>query len=103
MHVAVVQTGRCCDTIVDSVENEPHVEDLTQHLPGHLAVPGASTAAEVKDLMYSGLSITSISEELVQALRGQSGMRQTVITQAFIGHARVVTSLDQGYDIDTQS
>ena len=30
--VAVVQPGRCGETIVNSVENEPHVEVLTQHL-----------------------------------------------------------------------
>ena len=101
--VAVVQPGRCGDTIVDSVENEPLVEGMTQHLAGRLAVPGASAAAEVKALMDSGSSITAMSEELVQALRGQSGMTQTALMQAFVWHARVVTSLGQECDIETQS
>ena len=43
--VAVVQPGRCGDTIMDSAENEPHVEGLTQYLAGRLEVPGASAAA----------------------------------------------------------
>ena len=100
--VAVVQPGRCGETIVNSVENEPHVEVLTQHLAGRLAAPGASAAAEVKVLMDSGSSITAMSEELVQVLRGQPGMTQTALTQAFVGHARVVTSLGQECDIETQ-
>ena len=90
--VTVVQPGRCGETIVDSVENEPRVEVLTQHLAGRLAAPGASAAAEVKVLMDSGSSITAMSEELVQTLWGQVGMTQTVVTQAFVGRACVVTS-----------
>ena len=43
--------------------------------------------------MDSVPSITAMSEELAQALRGQPGMAQTALTQAFIGHARVVTPL----------
>ena len=101
--VAVVQPGRCGEPIVNSVENEPHVEVLTQNLAGRLAVPGASSAAEVKMLMDSSSSITAMSEELVQALRGQVWMTQTALTQAFVGHARVVTSLDQECDIETKS
>ena len=101
--VAVVKTGRCDDMIVSSVENEPHVEGLTQHLAGRLAVPGTSAAVEVKVIMDSGSSITAMSEELVQALRGQPGTTQTALTQAFVGHARVVTSLDQECDTGTQS
>ena len=100
--VAVVQPGRPVSP-VDSVENEPHVEGLMQHLAGRLAVPGASAAAEVKVLTDSGSSITAMSEELVQALRGQPGMTQTASTQAFVAHARVVTSLGQECDIETQS
>ena len=50
----VVQPDRCRGTIVNSVENEPHVEVLTRHLAGRLAVPGASAAAEIKVLMDSG-------------------------------------------------
>ena len=88
---AVELPGRCGETIVNSVENEQHVEVLTQHLAGRLAVPGASAAAEVKVLMDAGSSITAMSEELVQALRGQVRMAQTALTQAFVGHARVVT------------
>ena len=99
---AVVQPGRCGDTIVNSVENEPHVE-TTQHLAGRLAVPGAAAAAEIKMLMDSGSSITVMSEELVQALRKQVGMAQTALTQAFVGNARVVTLLGQECDIETQS
>ena len=63
---------------MNSVENEPHVEVLTQHLAGRLAVPGASAAAEVKVIMDSGSSITTMSEELVQALRGQMGIANRV-------------------------
>ena len=100
--VAVVQPGRCGDTIGDSVENEPHVEGPTHHLAGRLAVPGASAAAEVV-LMDSGSTITAMSKELVQALRGQPGMTKTTVTQAFVGPARVVTSLGQECDIETQS
>ena len=79
------------------------MEVLPQHLAGRLTVPGASAAAEIKVLMDSGSSITAMSEELVQGLRGQPGMTQTALTQAFVGHARVVTSLGQECDIETQS
>ena len=88
---------------MNSVENEPHVEVLTQHLAGRLAVAGAAAAAEIKVLMDSGSSIAAMSDELVQALRGQVGMAQTALTQAFVGHARVVTLLGQECDIQTQS
>eukprot|EP00904_Undaria_pinnatifida_P005886 jgi/Undpi1/2427/HiC_scaffold_13.g05808.m1 len=100
---AVVQPGRGGEMIVNPVENEPHVEIPKQHLARRLAVPGASAAAEVKVLMDFGSSITAMSEELVQALRGQVGMAQTALTQAFVGHARVVTLLGQECDIETQS
>ena len=93
--VAVVQPGRCGDIIVDSVENKPHVEGLTRHLAGRVAVPGAFAAAEVKVLMDSGSSITEMSEEQVQALRGQPERTPTALTQAFVRHAHVVTSLGQ--------
>ena len=89
--------------IVKSVENESHVEVLTQLLAGRLAVSGASAAAEVKVLMDSGSSITAMSEELTQALRGQLGMTQTALTHASVGHARVVTSFGQECDIETHS
>ena len=71
--VAVVQPDRCGDTIVDSVKNEPHVEGLTPHLAGRLAVPRASSAAEVRVLMDYGSSITAMSEELVQACGDSRG------------------------------
>ena len=118
---AAVQPGRCGETIVNSVQNEPHVEVLTQHLAGRLAVPGAAgrlavpgaagrlavpdaaATAEIKVLMDSGSSITAMSEELVQALLGQVGMAQTALTQVFVGHARVVTLLGQECDSETQS
>ena len=88
---------------MDTVETEPHLEALTQHFAGRLAVPGASAAAEAKVLMDSGSGITAISEELAEALRGQPGMTHTALTQAFVGHERVVTSMGQECDIETQS
>ena len=77
------------------------MEVRTQHLPGRLAVPGVSTAAEIKMLMDSSSSITAMSEELVQALRRQVEISETALTQAFVGHARVVTLLGQECDIRT--
>ena len=91
--VSVLQPGGSGDTSVDAVDTEPHLAALTQHVAGRLAVPGASAAAEVKVLMDSGSGITAMSEEVVEALRRQPGMMQTALTQAFVGHARVVTSL----------
>ena len=44
-----------------------------------------------------------MSEELVEAPQGQPGMAETALTQAFVGPARVVTSLGQECDIETQS
>ena len=85
------------------MDTEPHLQAPTQHVAGRLAVPGASAAAEVKVLMDSGSEITAMSEELVEALRRQPGMMQIVLTQAFVGHARVVTSLDQERDTVMQS
>ena len=41
--------------------------------------------------MDSGSGITAMSEELVEALQRQSGMMQTALTQAVVGHARVVS------------
>ena len=101
--VSVLQPGGGGDTSVGTVETEPHLEVLTQHVAGRLAVPGASEAAEPKVLMDSGSGITAISEELVEALQGQPGMTQTSVTQAFVGHARVLTSLGQECDFETQS
>ena len=78
--VSALQPGGSGDTIVDTAETEPHLEALTQHVAGSLAVPGASAAAESKVLMYSGSSITAISEDLVESLQGQPGMTQTALT-----------------------
>ena len=47
------------------METEPHLETLTQHVAGRLAVPGASAAAEVNIFIDSGSGITAMSEELV--------------------------------------
>ena len=47
--------------------------------------------------------ITAMSKELVEALRRQPGMVGTELTQAFVGNARVATSLGQECDIVTQS
>ena len=102
--VLVLQPGGSGDTSVDTVETEPHLEALTQHVAGRLAVPGSSAAAEVITvLMDSGSGTTTISEELVEALQGQPEMTQTALTQAFVWHVRVVTSLCQECDIETQS
>ena len=49
-----LKPGGSGDTSVDTVDTEPHLEALTQHVAGRLAVPGASAAAEVKILMDSG-------------------------------------------------
>ena len=46
--VSVSQPGQSGDTSVDAVETKPHLEALTHHVAGRLAVPGASAAAEVK-------------------------------------------------------
>ena len=87
-----MNVDECGDTIVGSVDNQPYLEGLTQHLAGCLAVPGASPANDVNVLMDSWSGITVISEELIQARQGQPG---TALTQAFVGHAREVTSLGQ--------
>ena len=94
-----MQPGGYGNTSVDSVENEPHLEGLTQNLAGRLAVPGASAAADVKVLMDSSSGITAMSGELVEALRDLPGMTQTALTQAFVGHARVATLLGQECDM----
>ena len=65
--VSVLQPGGSGDTSVDTVDSEPHLKALTQHIAGRLAVPGASADAEVEVLMASGSGITAMSEELVEA------------------------------------
>ena len=93
--VSVLQPGGSGDTSVDTVDTEPHLEALMQHVAGRLAVPGASAAAEVKVNVLIDLrsGITATSNELIEALRRQPGIKQAVLTQAFVGHARVVSSL----------
>ena len=71
--VSLLKPGGSGDTSVDTVETEPHLEALTQHVAGRLAVPGASGAAEAKVVMDSGSGITAISEELVEACRDSRG------------------------------
>ena len=71
--VSVLQPGGSGDTSVDTVDTEPHLEALTQHVAGRLAVPVASAVAEVIVLMDSGAGITAMSEELVGVLRRQPG------------------------------
>ena len=90
-------------TSMDSVENEPYLEAPTHYLGGRLAVLGDSVVAEVKVFMDSGSGITAMSEEPVETLRGQPGITPTALTQAFVGHPRVVASLGQECDIETQS
>ena len=82
------------------METEQHLDALTQHVAERLAVPGAAAAGEV--LMDSGSRITAMPEELIEALREQPGT-YTGLTQAFVGHVRVVTSLGQECDIEMQS
>ena len=86
--VSVLQLGGSDDTNADTVNTEPYFDALMHHAAGRLAVPGASAAAEVNVLMDSGSGITLMSEELEEALRQQSGMMQTALTQVFVGHAR---------------
>ena len=71
--VSVLQPSGSGDTRVHTVETESHLEALTQHVAGRVAVPRASAGAEVKVVMDSRSGITAMSEELVEALRGQPG------------------------------
>ena len=83
--VSVIQPVGCGDSSVGTVKTETHLEILTQHVARRLfAVPSASAAAEVKVLVGSDSGITSMSEELVEALRKQPGMAQTALTHAFV-------------------
>ena len=87
---------------MDTVDTELHLKELSQHI-ARLTVPGASAAAEVKVFMDSGLGVTAMSAELVEALRGQPWIMKTALMQAFVGHARVVPWSGQQCDIETQS
>ena len=49
--------------------------------------------------MESGLDIATMGENGVEGVRGQLRMTQPALTRAFIGQARVVTSLIQNCDI----
>ena len=51
--------------------------------------------------MDSSSEITATSEELVERRRRQRGMMKTALALAFVGHARVVTSLGHECDILT--
>ena len=62
------------------MDTEQHLEALTQHVAGRLALLGASAAAEVIVLMDTGSGIAAMSEELIEALRRQLGMMQTALT-----------------------
>ena len=101
--VSVLQPDGSGDTSVDTVHTEPRLEALMQHVAGRIAVSGASAAAEVKVPVDYGSGITAMSEELIEALRRQLGVMQTALTQAFVGNARVVTSLGHECNIVTQS
>ena len=63
--VSVLQPGGTGDTSVHTVDTEPPLEALTQHVAGRLSVPGSSASDEVNFLMDSGSGITAMSEELV--------------------------------------
>ena len=56
--VSVLQPGRSGDTRVDTVGTEPHLEALTHHVGGRLAVPGAFAADDVKVIMGFGSGIS---------------------------------------------
>ena len=90
-----MQPARCGETVVNSVENEPDVDVMSQHIAGRLAVPCAAAAVEDKVLMDSGSGITALSEELVEALHGRPRMTHPTLTLPLVGHAHVVTSLGQ--------
>ena len=84
---SVVKLGGCGVSSVDSVENEPHLKALAQHLRGGLA-PGASGAAEVKVLMAYGADITAMSEELAETFWGHPMTPPTALMQACVAYAR---------------
>ena len=99
--VSVLHPGGSGHTSVDTVDTEPNLEAMVQHVTGRLTVPGASAAAEVKVVMDFGSGITAMSEELVEALRRQPEMMQTVLTQAFVGQSHALWG--QECEIVTQS
>ena len=81
---------------VVTVETEQRLEALPQHVAGRFAVPGASAASEVKVLTDSRSGVTATSDELVEGLQKQPEISQIPLTQAFVGHGHVLTSLGQG-------
>ena len=86
---SVIQPDGSGDTSVDTVETEPHLEALTHHVAGSLAVPRAPAAVDVKMLMDSGPGIAPMSQELMEALRRHPQMMQTAFTNEFIEHKHV--------------
>ena len=83
---------------MDTVHTDRHLEALTQHVRGGLVVPGASAVADVNFLVDYSSGNTAMSEKLVEALPGQARMRKAALPQAFVGHARVGTSLGHMFD-----
>ena len=67
------------------METEPHLEALTQHVTGCLAISGAFAGAEVKVLKGSGSGIIAMSQELTEVLLGHPGMTRTVLMLSFDG------------------
>lgn len=72
-----------------------------EHISGRFSAPGAAGVVKFNVLMYSGSGIAAMSEKLVETLRAPLGVMQIALTRAFVGHARVVTSLEEKCDIDT--
>ena len=101
--VSVLQLGGSGDLSGDTLDNEPHFEALTRYVTGCISVPVAPAAAEVTVLINSGSGVTGMSQELVEALRRQPEIIQTALTNAFVSHARVMTSFGQECDIVTKS
>ena len=66
--VFALQPGGCGDTNVDTVKIEPHLEAVTLHVAGRLAIHGFFVAADNNVLMDPGSGITAMSKELVEAL-----------------------------------
>ena len=53
---------------MDTVKIEPHLEAVTLHVAGRLAIHGFFVAADNNVLMDPGSGITAMSKELVEAL-----------------------------------
>ena len=83
--ILVLQLGGSGDTSVDTVGTEPHLEALTEHLAGRIAVPCASAVVEVNVPMDSCWGITAISEELMEALQLLPVMMKTALSGDVVG------------------